>query len=154
VLWFAVVEHLHSRPFADLPVMLSVGSVLNGATTLVDMATPNLPSRDFSVTSRFFGKLGFAETWRSKDWMIVKRGDLILEFFPHPGLNPAESWFSCCLRLDDIGNFFDAVLSAGVPEQATGWPRAHRPKQEAWGGIVGALIDPDGTLLRLVQSPD
>ena len=134
--------------------MLSVGCLLNGATTLADMATPNLPSRDFSVTSRFFGQLGFAETWCDEGWMIVKRGDLTLEFFPHPSLDPAESWFSCCLRLDDVGAFFEGMLSAGVPEQATGWPRAHRPKREAWGGTVGALIDPDGTLLRLVQSPD
>jgi hypothetical protein len=97
--------------------------------------------------------MGFVETWRDEGWMIVKRGDLTLEFFLHPSLDPAESWFSCCLRLDDVGAFFEAVLSAGVLEQATGWPRAHRPKQEAWGGTVGALVDPDGTLLRLVQSP-
>jgi len=35
-----------------------------------------------------------------------------------------------------------------------GWPRLHRPTVEEWGGKVGALIDPDGTLLRLIQEPD
>jgi catechol 2,3-dioxygenase-like lactoylglutathione lyase family enzyme len=133
--------------------MLFVGCLLEGATALADVATPNLPSRDFSVTSHFFGQLGFVETWRDESWMIIKRGDLILEFFLHPGFDPAESWFSCCLRLADVGAFFEAVLSAGVPEKVTGWPRAHRPQREAWGGTVGALVDPDGTLLRLVQGP-
>lgn len=85
--------------------------------------------------------------------MILKRGDLILEFFHHPTLDPATSWFSCCFRLDDVDSFFAIVRSAGVPEATNGWPRAHRPKREDWGGLVGALIDPDGTLVRLVQAP-
>jgi uncharacterized glyoxalase superfamily protein PhnB len=30
----------------------------------------------------------------------------------------------------------------------------HPPKREPWGGLVGALIDPDGNLLRLIQESD
>jgi len=86
--------------------------------------------------------------------MIVKRGDLLLEFFPHPELDPATSGFSCCFRLANVGTFFDDVLAAGIPEQATGWARAHRPTRDAWGGTVGALIDPDGSLIRLIQTED
>jgi len=54
----------------------------------------------------------------------------------------------------DIDAFFTVITDAGVPEKRLGWPRTHRPKREAWGGTVGALIDPDGTLIRLVQEPD
>ncbi|VWD20575.1 bleomycin resistance protein [Burkholderia lata] len=100
---------------------------------MTDMASLNLPSRDFEVTSRFYETLGFAETWRDDGWMILKRGDPLLEFFPHPELDPATSGFSCCFRLADVDTFFDDVLAAGIPEQATGWPRAHRPAREAWG---------------------
>jgi catechol 2,3-dioxygenase-like lactoylglutathione lyase family enzyme len=121
---------------------------------MADHATPNLPSRDFERTSRFYAQLGFNETWRDAAWMILKRGGLMLEFFPFPDLDPAESSFSCCLRLHDVGAFFDTVLAAGVPEKRSGWPRAHRPRREGWGGTVGAVIDPDGTLVRLVQAPD
>jgi hypothetical protein len=32
--------------------------------------------------------------------------------------------------------------------------RSLRPKREAWGGIVGAIIDPDGTLVRIIQNGD
>ena len=118
---------------------------------MADFATPNLPSRDFDATAGFYARLGFTESWRDAEWMILECGNLTLEFFSHPELDPAASWFSCCLRLDDVAGFYAAVLAAGIPEQPSGWPRAHPPKREAWGGLVGALIDPDGTLLRLVQ---
>ena len=117
-----------------------------------DHSTPNLPSREFETTSRFYGQLGFTETWRDSGWMILKRGELTLEFFPCPDLDPAKSWFSCCFRMDDVCAFFSTITSAGVPEKTVGWPQTHRPKREPWGGLVGALIDPDGSLIRLVQT--
>ncbi|TPG52243.1 bleomycin resistance protein [Sphingomonas glacialis] len=119
-----------------------------------DIATPNLPSRNFNQTTEFFGKLGFMETWRDPGWMILKRGSITLEFFPYPDLDPAKSSFSCCFRMQDVGVFFANIKAAGVPEVTVGWPRVHKPKREPWGGIVGALIDPDGTLIRLVQAPN
>jgi catechol 2,3-dioxygenase-like lactoylglutathione lyase family enzyme len=117
-----------------------------------DAATPNLPSRDFDRTSQFYAALGFSEAWRDDGWMILKRGDLTLEFFPHPKLDPLTSWFSCCLRLDDLDSFYTACKQAGVPEGCKGQPRLHPPKVEEWGGRIGALVDPDGTLVRLIQN--
>ncbi|CAA9496177.1 MAG: Bleomycin resistance protein [uncultured Sphingomonas sp.] len=121
---------------------------------MVDLATPNLPSRDFDVTTRFYRAFGFVQTWRDAGWMILKRGDLLVEFFRDPELDPAKSSFGSCFRMQNVNDFFEAVLASGVPEQAVGWPRAHRPKREDWGGLVGAVIDPDGSLIRLVQAPD
>ncbi len=95
--------------------------------------------------------IGFEESYRDTNWMILERGGLILEFFPHPGLEPATSSFGCCLRLDDVNAFFAHLVAAGIPETHLGWPRIHRPKRESWGGLVGALVDIDGSLLRLVQ---
>jgi catechol 2,3-dioxygenase-like lactoylglutathione lyase family enzyme len=119
---------------------------------VTDHSTTNLPSRDFAATSAFYAKLGFTETWRDEGWMILKRGGITLEFFPHPKLDPKSSWFSCCLRLDNLDTFYATCKSAGIPEKTTGHPRLHPPKTEDWGGRVGALIDPDGTLLRLIQN--
>ena len=121
---------------------------------MVDHATPNLPSRDFPATAAFYARLGFSESWRDEGWMILERGGLILEFFPYPNLDPATSSFGCCLRLDDVGGFCTLIRAAGVAETTVGWPRLHAPRREPWGGLVGALIDPDGTLLRLVQEQD
>ncbi len=118
----------------------------------MDRSTPNLPSRDFAATSEFYARLGFAEGWRDDGWMILTRGDIDLEFFPHPDLVPAESWFSCCLRLDDLAGFYRACIEAGLPETGCGHPRLHPPRLEESGLTIAALIDADGTLLRLIQN--
>jgi hypothetical protein len=119
---------------------------------MADHSTPNLPSRDFEATEKFYAPLGFNTGWRDNGWMILTRGVLTLEFFPHPELDPRTSWFSCCLRLDDLDSFYAVCKSMGIPEAVTGYPRLHPPKLEDWGGRVGALIDVDGTLVRLIQN--
>ena len=119
---------------------------------MTDHATPNLPSRNFEATSGFYARLGFEEGWRDDGWMIMTRGPLTLEFFPHPELNPATSWFSCCLRLDNLDGFYAACRAAGVPEQCGGAPRLHAPAIEDSGLRIGALVDPDGTLVRWIQN--
>lgn len=117
-----------------------------------DHATPNLPARDFQATSDFYRALGFAEGWRDEGWMILKRGTLTLEFFPYPDLDPATSSFSCCLRLDDLDAFYVACRDAGLPETRRGAPRLHPARVEDSGLRIAYLIDPDGTLLRLIQN--
>ena len=119
---------------------------------MTDHATPNLPSRDFEATSRFYVALGFEQGWRDDGWMILKRGALTLEFFTYPDLDPKTSNFSCCLRLDDLDGFYDVCKTVGLPEQCWGAPRLHAPKLESSGLRIGALIDPDGTLVRLLQN--
>ncbi len=119
---------------------------------MADHATPNLPSRDFGATSTFYQALGFSEAWRDDGWMILRRGEIVLEFFPHPELDPRTSWFSRCLRLDDVERFYRACVEAGVPEGGCSQPRLQRPRKQDWGLTEGALVDPDGTLVRLIQN--
>ncbi len=119
---------------------------------MTDHATPNLPARDFSATAAFYAKLGFAEDYRSDGWMILSRGDACLEFFPYPDLDPYQSSFSCCLRLDDLAGLVRQVEASGVPDARVGIPRYHPPRLEESGLTIAYLIDPDGTLLRLIQN--
>lgn len=118
----------------------------------MDRATPNLPSRNFTATAAFYAALGFVEDWRDGDWMILSRGNLLLEFFPYPDLDPFQSSFGSCLRLDDLDGFYAVALAAGVAEKSTGFPRLNPPIVEH-GLRIGALLDPDGSLLRLIQNP-
>lgn len=117
-----------------------------------DTATPNLPSRDLGATSAFYARLGFAETYRNEGWMVLDRGGVVLEFFPFADLDPAASSFGCCLRLDDVDAFYRVCLDAGLPESTHGFPRLHPPREEGSGLRIGALLDPDGTLLRLISN--
>jgi catechol 2,3-dioxygenase-like lactoylglutathione lyase family enzyme len=119
---------------------------------MADHATPNLPARDFQATSDFYEQLGFSERYRDTGWMILERGGLKLEFFSFPDLNPLESSFGSCLRLDDVHQFYETCKSAGLLQSHAGIPRIVPPRVEHWGGTVGYLVDPDGTLLRLVQN--
>jgi hypothetical protein len=115
-----------------------------------DTATPNLPSRDFGTTSAFYDRLGCSEAaYRDEGWMILTRAKVMLEFFPFARLDPAESSFGCCLRLDDVDAFYRVCLAAGRPESAEGFPRLH-PLREESGLRIGALLDTDGSLLRLI----
>lgn len=118
----------------------------------MDHATPNLPSRNFDKTSHFYSQFGFTESWRDEGWMILNRGDIALEFFPHPKLKPRKSSFSCCLRLDDMKAFFALAVTARVPEKCSGIPRLHPPAEESSGLVIAYLIDIDGSLVRLIQN--
>ncbi|MDZ4307860.1 bleomycin resistance protein [Allopontixanthobacter sp.] len=119
---------------------------------MADRATPNLPSRDFGTTEAFYGALGFECSWRDTGWMILTRGTVQLEFFPYPDLDPAKSSFGCCIRLDDMPAMHRLAVDAGVPQTNTGFPRISDPRRELSGLDIAYLIDPDGTLVRLVQN--
>jgi hypothetical protein len=54
--------------------------------------------------------------------------------------------------MDDVQGFYEVCKAAGVPEAHAGMPRIAPPRVEHWGGTVGYMVDPDGTLLRLVQN--
>jgi hypothetical protein len=86
-------------------------------------------------------------------WMILARGDLALGVFPSPDLDPATSSFGSCLRRDDLDTFYHGCVAAGVPETQGGWPWLHAPRVENSGLRIGALVDPDCTLLRLIANP-
>lgn len=117
-----------------------------------DHATPNLPARSFDATEAFYGKLGFDRGWRDEGWMILKRGEITLEFFPDPEVDPLKSSFGCCIRLDDLDAFYEECIGTDLPETCFGQPRLHPPRLEENGKTIAYLVDPDGTLLRLVQN--
>ncbi|GBF57689.1 bleomycin resistance protein [Candidatus Phycosocius bacilliformis] len=117
-----------------------------------DYATPNLPSRDMDVTAAFYGKLGFELDYRAANWMILSRGGLELEFFPYPDLDPTTSSFSACWRVDDLEGLYQCCVQADIPRQAIGMPRIHPPQRDPSGLTIAYLIDPDGSLIRIIQN--
>ena len=142
------VPHARGRPVRSL----DRGTAAVYRPGMVDRATPNLPSQDLAATSAFYTQLGFTEEYRDPGWLIVSRDGATLEFFPFADLDPATSSFSCCLRLDDVDAFFQTCREAGLPVTTRGWPRLHTPTLEESGLRIGALVDEDGSLLRLIAN--
>ena len=111
------------------------------------IVTANLPSRDLDRTEAFYARMGFRRSWRDDGWMILNRGDAVIEFFPHPDLIPAESWFSAFIRTDDLDGLLAEYAALDLP--GAGIPRLHPGVQRVTDGLrMFGLVDPDGSLIR------
>jgi len=119
---------------------------------MTDRAVPNLPSRDFDATIAFYTGFGFELSFRDERWLVLRRGQLELEFFPFPDLVPEESSFMCSLRVDNLDGLYRQIRESGVGERSAGRPRLVAPRLQQWGQRVGFLVDPDGTQLHLVDN--
>ncbi|WP_022878538.1 bleomycin resistance protein [Microbacterium sp. B19] len=119
---------------------------------MTDHAVPNLPSRDFDGTVAFYGEFGFEREYCDEGWLILRRGELRLEFFLFPGLLPDESSFMCSVRVDDLDELYRQIKETGVAEMTAGRPRLHPVELQPWGQRVGFLVDPDGTQLNLIEN--
>ncbi len=115
---------------------------------------PNLPSRDLGATAEFYGGFGFRELHRDDGWLVLRRGDLQLEFFRKDDLEPRGHDFGCCLRVADLQGLYDAVLAAGVPQKRYGLPSVRPIVTQSWGQQMSTLLDPDGNLLRMIADSD
>jgi hypothetical protein len=67
-------------------------------------------------------------------------------------IDHSESDLSPGFYNDILSNTRVFSAESRVPEECKGQPRLPPPKVEAWGGRIGALVDPDGTLVRLLQN--
>lgn len=117
-----------------------------------DRAVPTLPSRSLGATAEFYARLGFVEQYRDDGWLIMTRGELTLEFFPHPRLRPAKSDYQANLRVDDLDALHAAFAASGVPLATVGIPRLTPVERLEWGARAAFFIDLDGTLLRLIEN--
>jgi catechol 2,3-dioxygenase-like lactoylglutathione lyase family enzyme len=116
-----------------------------------DIAIPQLPSRSIQRTLAFYKQLGFEGEIVSpnNDYAIIERGSLEIHFFLHEALVPEESSFSCYLRVQDVESIYSAFSAAGLPNR--GIPRMERLEDKPWGMREFAVIDQDGTLIRVGQ---
>jgi catechol 2,3-dioxygenase-like lactoylglutathione lyase family enzyme len=115
---------------------------------MTDRITANLPAIDMNATAAFYQALGFSVDFKDDGWMILSRGPLELEFFPYPDLDPWSSSFSACVRVADVDALHAALSAANLPLH--GIPRLTPPRDEPFGLRMAALIDLNGSLLRLL----
>lgn len=115
-----------------------------------DRVTANLPSRDFETTQRFYKALGFRVVFKDEGWMIISRGPLEIEFFAMEQ-DPYQSWFSACIRVDDLDGLYAAFQRSHLPRDSRAIPRL-TPPEVVDGLRMFALVDPDGSLLRCIDN--
>ena len=111
-------------------------------------ATRNIPARDLAETESFYGRLGFQTLFKDDGWLVMRRGALEIEFFPHPNLAPQSSWFSACVRLQEVDSLVSAWRAANLP--SAGIPRLSEPTDTDAGLREAALVDCNGSLLRIL----
>ncbi len=119
--------------------------------TSADIAIPLLPSRSMADTLHFYQQLGFSGDVVSPhgDYAILERGTLEIHFFLHTALIPAESAFGCYCRVQDVDSIYAAFRQADLPLH--GIPRITALENKPWGMREFAVIDADGSLLRIGQ---
>ncbi len=106
------------------------------------------------VTLAFYARLGFTQIFRSANWMILKRGPLEIEFFPFPDLDPYGSSFSACIRVDEPEALLKEWQSAGLPSDPRSIPRLTGFFRPPGAPRMFALVDRDGSLLRVIDNLD
>lgn len=121
---------------------------------MADRITANLPSRDFTATIAFYTQPGFTSGFHDDGWLILNRGPLELEFFPHPGLDRLKSWFSACIRVDELDALWRTWSSIGLSANAEATLCMSGIFKQNNAPRMFTLGDPDGSLLRVLDNRD
>ncbi|WP_460274697.1 VOC family protein [Celeribacter sp. ULVN23_4] len=121
---------------------------------MTEVITANLPASDFDKTEAFYTRLGFETRFRNEGWMIMGFGDTQVEFFPHPEVDSKASWFSACLRSDDIEALHTQFSKVGLPTDRQATPRLTGIFKLDNAPRMFALVDEDGSLWRVLDETD
>ena len=114
-----------------------------------DLAIPTLPSRSIDATVAFYKRLGFeggAHEFNSS-YAIMRRDSVEIHFFTHAELVPERSSFGCYIRVQDVASIYTAFGASRLPR--AGIPRMDSLQDKPWGLREFAIVDPDGSLVRI-----
>jgi uncharacterized glyoxalase superfamily protein PhnB len=112
---------------------------------------PFVPAKDFALSLRFYGDLGFA---------VDDLGDKLAELRlgPHSFLLQdyyVEQWaenFMMHMLVEDLATWWGHVEALELAGRY-GVPPPQAPKRESWGLDVAYVIDPSGVLWHMASVP-
>jgi catechol 2,3-dioxygenase-like lactoylglutathione lyase family enzyme len=113
-------------------------------------SVPILLARDLDETAAFYGALGFVVARPMSDYLIVDRDGAEIHFVPSSRLDPWSSDAMCYLHVEDVDRLLVEWEPVGLP--ADGIPRLTPAEDKPWGLREAALVDPNGTLVRIGSS--
>jgi catechol 2,3-dioxygenase-like lactoylglutathione lyase family enzyme len=114
------------------------------------VVAPILPARDLDATTAFYAALGFLVAFAptaAERYLILRGHGIELHFFEYPELEPARSYAGAYVRLTEIDALHTLFTRAALP--SNGIPRLLPPEDKPWGMREFALIDRDGSLIRV-----
>ncbi|WP_433284976.1 VOC family protein [Micromonospora sp. CA-244673] len=120
---------------------------------------PLLPCRSLDDVAPFYRALGFQVGYRQarpNPYLALHREDLHLHFFGMPEFDPATSYGSCLVLVDDIvaihRDFAAGMRAAYGKVLVSGVPRMTRPRvRKNQDGHTGfSIVDPGGNWIRFV----
>lgn len=122
---------------------------------------PILPCRALEDVIPFYSALGFELTYRQErpnPYAALRRGDLQLHFATIDGFDPASSYASAIVLVDDADAlhraFAEGLRTAYGKVPVAGIPRLLRPRAKR-GTVSGfSVVDPGGNWVRVYRSGD
>jgi hypothetical protein len=126
-----------------------------------EVTIPLLPCADIDEIATFYEVLGFERTYRQvkpNPYVALRREDLHLHFFGMPEFDPAASYGTCVVLVDDIEAlhraFADGMRAAYGKVLVSGRPRMTRPRARRNNdGRTGfSLVDPGGNWIRITAT--
>lgn len=123
-----------------------------------EKAIPIFPCRSIEVTWEFYRALGFEQAlWQTRPnpYLVVRRGDVELQFFGWRKHDPAASMNMCYITTTAVDDLY-ATFRGGLKQAlgrvpARGLPRISALRDMSYGVRQFLLSDPDGLQLRIGQ---
>ena len=124
-----------------------------------EITIPALPCASINETLEFYVALGFEITYqqtRPNTYACVKRDDIDLHFFSMKGYDPAQSYSTCLVLVQDVDEIYQ-TFRAGLRQHygklpVTGIPRIGRPNNNNVDGDRRFnVVDPGGNWIRFIQ---
>ncbi|WP_328430243.1 bleomycin resistance protein [Streptomyces sp. NBC_00443] len=119
---------------------------------------PILPCRTIQPVLDFYTALGFEVTFQQKSpnpHAVVQRGGIELQFFGMKQYEPAQSFSTCYILIDDVAGLhaaFRAGLKAAYGRVPTrGLPRIGPLRDMSYGVRQFLMTDPGGNCIRIGQ---
>ena len=113
-----------------------------------ETARPFLPAKDFELSKRFYGALGFEKVLDS-DVAIFKMGGSGFILQRYHEKEWAEN-FMMQLMVDDLDAWWAHIQSLDLAGQF-GVAAPRPPAMQSWGLRVAYLVDPSGVLWHVAQ---
>jgi hypothetical protein len=124
-----------------------------------ELTIPLLPCPSTDEIASFYEMLGFEITYRQtrpNPHIAVRREDINLHFFGMDDYDPAQSYSTCLVIVQDTGPLFEA-FAAGMRSVhgkllISGIPRMTRPRLRNHRYTGFTVVDPGGNWIRINKS--